>query len=259
MDDQPARNAAQSAAGGKTTEEEKPGAVAEPKTTTDPKTKPIGELSVSKEEIATLRTLGAIGANNAAQALTKMIGTVVSVMTVGAKLLPIEKLAETIGSPEDVVTTVTLSLYGDVSGSTALVFPQDSALKTADLLNKRPIGTATKLDEMDESALKETANIIAGTFLGAVSNYVQLNMIEGVPSLTTDMVKATIEDILARFTVRLRVAVAFQIDFEFGTVGLSGYSFVLFDPESADKVITRLKERLAKEGTLRPPTKRERV
>jgi len=259
MDDQPARNAAQSAEGGKITNEEKAGAAAKLKDTGGQKTVPIKELSVDKEELATLRTLGAIGANNAAQALTKMIGTVVSVMTVGAKMLPIEKLAETIGSPEDVVTTVTLSLYGDVSGSTALVIPQDSAFKLADLLSKKPIGTTTKLDEMDKSALKETANIVAGTFLGAISNYVRLNMIEGVPSLTTDMVEATIEDILARFTVRLKVAVAFQIDFEFGAVGLNGYSFVLFNPESADKVITRLKERLAKEGTLRPPTKRERV
>lgn len=223
------------------------------------RTTPMRELQASKEEIATLRTLGAIGANNAAQALTKMLGTVVSVMTVGAKVLPIEKLAETVGSPEDIVTTITLPLYGDVSGSNALIFPQDSAFKLADLLSKKPIGTTTKLDEMDKSALKETANIVAGTFLGAISNYVKLNMVEGVPSLATDMVKATIEDILARFTIRLKVAVAFQIDFEFGAVGLNGYSFVLFNPESAEKVITQLRERLVKEGALAPPTRREMV
>lgn len=223
------------------------------------KTTPMGELSVREEEIATLRTLGAIGANNAAQALTKMLGTVVSVMTVGAKLLPIEKLAETIGSAEDIVTTIVLDLYGDVFGSNALIFPQDSALKLSDLLAKREIGTAKELTEMDKSALKETANIVAGTFLGALSNYVQLNMVEGVPALTTDMVKATIEDVLARFTVKLKVAVAFQIDFEFGAVGLDGYAFVLFDPNSAEKVVNQLRKRLAKEGKLAPPTRREQV
>lgn len=214
---------------------------------------------MGEEEIATLRTLGAIGANNAAQALTKMIGSVVSVMTVGAKMLPIEKLAETVGSPEDIVSTATMPLYGDVSGSTALVLPQESALKLSDLLLKQPIGTTKELDEMSESALKETANIVAGTFLAALSNYVELNMIEGVPSLTTDMVRATVDNILAKFTVRLKVAVAFQIDFEFGAVGLNGYAFVLFDPDSANKVITQLRERLAKEGTLRPPTTKEQI
>jgi chemotaxis protein CheC len=214
---------------------------------------------VSEEELTALRTLGAIGANNAAQALTKMLGTVVSVVTVGAKVLPIEKLAETIGSPEDVVSTINLPLYGDVSGSGALIFPQKSALKLSDLLNKKKIGTTNRLDKMDESSLKEAANIVVGTFLAALSNYVQLNMVEGVPALTTDMVKSTVEDILARFSVRLKVAVAFQIDFEFGAVGLNGYSFVLFDPESAQKVLTRLSERLAKEGVLAPPSKEEQV
>jgi len=223
------------------------------------KTTSMEELFVKGEEIATLRTLGAIGANNAAQALTKMLGTMVSVMTVGAKVLPIEKLAETVGSGEDIVTTITLPLYGDVSGSSALIFPQDSVLKLADLLAKKKIGTIKELTEMDKSALKETANIVAGTFLGAISNYVQLNMVEGVPALTTDMVKATIEDVLTRFTVELKVAVGFQIDFEFGAVGLNGYSFVLFDPSSAEKVVNRLKERLVKEGTLAPPTKKEQV
>lgn len=238
-DEQPARNAAQSTAGGKTT--------------------PVGELKISEEEIATLRTLGAIGANNAAQALTKMLGTVVSVITVGARVLPIEKLAETVGSPEDIVTTVTLPLYGDVSGNIALIFPQESALKLADLLSKSSVGTTKELSEMDQSALSETGNIVAGTFLGALSNYVELNMVEGVPALATDMVKAIVDDILARFAVKLKVAVAFQVDFEFGTVGLSGYSFALFDPDSAEKVIKKLRERMEKEGTLAPATKREQV
>lgn len=177
------------------------------------------ELAFGAEEITTLRNLATIGANDATQALTRMLNTTVSVMTVEADILPIEKLAETVGSAQDMVTTVTMPLFGAVYGNMALILPQDRILKLADLLSKREVGTTKELSEMDQSALKETANIVAGTFLVALSRHTQLMILEDVPMLSTGTVKATIEGILSRFPVRSKATVALQINFEFGTAG----------------------------------------
>ena len=179
----------------------------------------MDEFKFGDTEVNTLRNLGMIGANDATQALTKILDTPTSVIAAGANILPVavDKLAETIGSDEDMVITVAMPLFGAVYGNIALMFPQDSALKLVDLLSKREVNTTKVLSEMDQSALKETANIVAGTFLRALSRHTQLNMLEDIPMLSINTVKATIEGILFKFAVRSQAKIALQINFEFGT------------------------------------------
>jgi chemotaxis protein CheC len=164
------------------------------------------------------------------------------------RALSVEKIPEIIGSPEDMVTTIIMEVRGEADGNIMLVYPQQSAINVADFLAKRELGVTNQLSELDKSALKESGNIIAGAFLSAISNYLQINMVETIPDMASDMLKATVDFVLARFAKReTSEAVAFEIDFEMGTTAaaadkIKAYFVLLLDVESAEKVLSSLKE-----------------
>jgi chemotaxis protein CheC len=203
--------------------------------------------TLTKEGLAALEKMAGEGAEKASDALSKLIDKPISVETLAVRAIPVEKIPETIGSPEDMVTTIIMEVRGEVSGNIMLVYPRQSAINVADLLSKRQLGSTTQLSILDNSALKESGNIIAGSFLAALSDYLKLNMVESIPDLASDMLKATVDFVLARFAKReASEAVAFEIDFAMSTAAaatnkIKAYFILLLDVESASKMFESLK------------------
>lgn len=203
---------------------------------------------LTKEGITEFEKMAQEGAKKASASLSKLINQETEVMALAVRTLPVEKITEIVGSPEDIVTTVIMEIKGDVNGNLALVYPQKSALNVADFLAKRTAGSTTQLAELDKSSLKESGNIIAGSFLAAISDYLTINMVESIPDIATDMLKATIDFMLAGFVKKgVSETVAFEIDFGMGTTGaaaerIKAYFVLLLDTESAAKVLGSLKK-----------------
>jgi chemotaxis protein CheC len=206
------------------------------------------KYQLTKEGLVALEKMAKEGADKASASLSKLISQEVAVKTIAVRAMPVEKIPEVIGSPEEIVTTVIMEVRGEVNGNIMLVYPQQSAINVADFLSKRKLGATAQLSELDKSALKESGNIIAGSFLSAISNYLSINMVETIPDIASDMLKATVDFVLARFAKQeASEAVAFEIDFEMGTAAaaaekIKAYFVLLLDAESATKVLESLKD-----------------
>ncbi len=209
---------------------------------------PQTKYQLTKEGIEALEKMSHEGAKKASESLSKLINVPLEVKSLAIRTLPVEKIPEIVGSPEEMVTTVIMKVRKDVYGTVMLIFPQQAALRTADFLAKRQPESIAQLDELDKSALKETGNILAGAFFSAMSNYLNINMVESIPDIATDMLKSTIDFVLAGFIKEKKgEAVAFEIDFEIGFVAtatavIRAYFFLLLDIESAAKVLSSLKK-----------------
>lgn len=207
-----------------------------------------GKTEFTKEGIIQFEKMAHEGAKKASESLSKLIDKKIEVMTLAVRTLPVEKITEIVGAPEDMVTTIIMEITGDVEGSLALIYPQKSALNVANILAKREPGSTFQLDELDKSALKESGNIIAGSFLAAISDYLTINMVESIPDLATDMVKSTIDFMLAKFIKKGNTeSVAFEIDFGMNTdvqgeEKVKAYFILLLDTASAEKVLISLKK-----------------
>jgi chemotaxis protein CheC len=203
---------------------------------------------LTKEGLQALEKMAEEGATRASASLSKLINQQVDMQTLAVRALPVEKIPEILGSPEDMVTTVIMGVRGESNGNIMLVYPQQSAINVADLLAKRELGVTTQLSELDKSALKESGNIISGSFLSAISNYLQINMVETIPDIASDMLKATMDFVLARFARQeASEAVAFEIDFQMGTPVITAdkikaYFVLLLDVESTAGVLRSLKD-----------------
>jgi len=207
------------------------------------------KYQLTKEGIGALEKMAQEGAANASKSLSKLIDQEVEIQALSVRALPVEKISEIIGSPEEIVATIIMEVRGEVDGNIMLIYPQQSAINVADLLAKRELGTTTQLNELDKSALKESGNIISGAFLSAISNYLSINMVESIPDIATDMLKATIDFVLARFAEKeISEAVAFEIDFEMGNLTavssekIKAYFVLLLDVNSATDVLESLKK-----------------
>jgi chemotaxis protein CheC len=207
------------------------------------------KYQLTKEGIEALEKMAKSGAMSASASLSKLIDQEVEMKALAVRALSLEKIPEILGSPEDVATTVIMEVRGEVNGNMMLVYPRQSAINVADLLAKRQSGSTSHISELDKSALKESGNIISGAFLSALSNYLTINMVESIPDIATDMLKATVDFVLTRFANNeTSKAVAFEIDFEMGTAAVApaqrikAYFVLLLDVESAAKVLESLKK-----------------
>ena len=202
---------------------------------------------LSKEELGVIEKVSQDGAKHASESLSKLIGHDVVVRSLEARATPVEEVHPVTGSPTDKATSVVMGIMGEASGNMLLVYSQKSALAMADLLLKRPLGTTSQLNDLDKSAINESANIITGAVLSLLSTYLHINMIGDVPKFVEDTLWLVTDDFLVKFTgPQMRRSVALEIDFDISTVPVSiepirTHLIIIFDVRSVDMMLTALK------------------
>lgn len=178
-------------------------------------------------------------AENASAALSKLSSekvtvevTRIEITKVQAKFLDIE--------PETIVAVVYLPITGEVKGAALLIFPEKIAYTLCDVLVKREPGITHKFTELDKSALKETGNIICGSFLTVFANTLKVKIIEHVPEFSLDMFGAVVDVIIAEFAQRAEEALAIEINFVFEKANIKGDLVLIFGLEEMKAIIKAL-------------------
>jgi len=174
-----------------------------------------------------LRKISEAGTHNASRTLSAMTGRSVGIKTISTNFVQIEQVPQFYGA-EEVVTAVYLPITGDVNGCSLLVFDKDSAVIVADLLMGKA-GVTEPSVELHESALKEIGNIMSGSFLNATADMLDIKLVEGIPTLTTDMMGAIMNQVISEFAQTTKQALAIEIGFVIKDVEVTAYLFKLLE------------------------------
>jgi chemotaxis protein CheC len=131
-----------------------------------------------------LREVANIGAGHAATALSLMTGTkiMVSVPTVTVAQLP--DLAPAVTATDDPVIVIPMEMSGNMQGQIILALPMATARQLTTLVLRREPTTASGLDELETSALMEAGNILAGSYMTALSEFLGMRLLPSPPSLS---------------------------------------------------------------------------
>jgi len=186
-----------------------------------------------------IREIGLIGAGNAATALSKIIGSPIDIELTYASLEPVIKLPNIIGHRETLAVGINLVISGDVKGSILIVFPEKNAHRLANLLMKRNLSTVKKLNNMDKSALKEVGNILAGSCLTAISNLLEIHLIEQLPTIAHSMIGSLIDNISIQIGRRAEQALILGLDMNTSSGSKINTFFFLLFPYDQAKIILR--------------------
>ncbi len=85
------------------------------------------------------------------------------------ELVDLARSAELLGPADSLVAACTMGLTGPMTGLLLLVFEDRSGFALVDLLLHQAMGTTTSWGELEESAAKETTNIVGCAYVNALA------------------------------------------------------------------------------------------
>lgn len=137
-----------------------------------------------------LREIGNIGSGNAATSLASMLSIPVGIDVPQIKILDYNQVVDALGGPERMIVGLLLSLSGDVTGMMMFLLQKDFAHMTLNNLLGEDWGDFSEIDELGYSAIKEVANIMAASYVNAISTMTNLAINISVPDISIDMAGA---------------------------------------------------------------------
>lgn len=186
-----------------------------------------------------LREIGNIGAGNATTAMANMLNLRIDMEVPKVELLTFQELGHAICPEDNAIVGIYLEVTEDIEGSMMFLMTLDSAHYLVNRLMGRGEDYNEEFDEMDMSALKEIGNIIAGSYLNALSSMTQLTITPSVPYLAIDMAAAILSVPAIQFGQYGDNALL--ITTEFGDdVKIDGYFILLPELDSYDRILKSL-------------------
>ena len=137
-----------------------------------------------------LGEIGNIGMGNVATALSNMLDKKISISVPTVNLVDISDVSDTLGMAEQQVVGILFGLDQDIEGMMRFILEESFAKEIVKILNNDNIDEIYEVSEGDVSALQEVANIMAGSYLSAISSLSGLRMGMSVPYFTIDMLGA---------------------------------------------------------------------
>jgi len=186
-----------------------------------------------------LKEIGNIGAGNATTAVATMLNLKLNMEVPNVKLMPVQDLNTSIGSEEEEIVGIYLSVQNDIEGSLMFLLKMDAAHYLVNHLLCREDGYNEPFDEMDLSAMKEIGNIIAGSYLSALSAMTNLVISPSVPYIAVDMAGAILSIPAIQFGQYGDNALLIETAFGDETM-LEGYFILLPELDSYDKILQSL-------------------
>jgi len=186
-----------------------------------------------------LKEIGNIGAGNATTAISNMLNLKIDMSVPQAELLPVEQITTAIGAEEEVIVGILLGVELDIDGSMMFLMDMTSAHHLVNRLMMRDYDYMEDFDEMDLSAIKEVGNIIASSYLSALSGLTNLTISPTVPFVAIDMAAAILSVPAVQFGLQgdnaLMIKTKFDDDLE-----MNGFFILMPEEESYQKILKAL-------------------
>ncbi|RKZ28924.1 hypothetical protein DRQ26_00075 [bacterium] len=148
---------------------------------------------ISSGEMRLLNDISSIGAKGAALVLSKMLGIDIEVQFEGITFGRLEEALNADVLHDELVSFVFSKFHGDINGTAAIFFSEQSTMEILKALYNRSVQSLTEMEEIDFSIIKETGNIIICSFLTALCNTYEMTALPTVPDVAVDNFDAIVD------------------------------------------------------------------
>jgi len=190
-------------------------------------------MTLKPNQLDALREVANIGAGHAATALSQMTSNTIMITVPKIHVTRLEDATAQLNSQDEPIAAVLMHMMGDLTGRTLLVFPQPTAVRMAELMLRRPIGSSSDLGVLEQSAIKEAGNILAGAYMNALSEFMGLMLLPSPPSLHIDMSAAILTTTHLQFGSDRDQVVSVETEFMLKEAGEQLRGFFLLLPDAA--------------------------
>jgi chemotaxis protein CheC len=200
----------------------------------------VGLDELNSFQLDVLREIGNIGAGNAATALAKMLDKKIDMMVPQIRVMTLNEITEVLGAAETMVVGILLGVQGDITGSMMFILDMESARRLVNILMVKQPEAELEYDEMTMSALQEIGNILAGSYLSALSTLTNLKIMPDVPGLAIDMAGAILSVPAIEVSRVSDTVLYIENEFKDGDDSVIGDLFLIPDDGSYTKLLQAL-------------------
>ncbi len=191
-----------------------------------------------------LKEVGNIGIGHATTSLSQMVNKQVWISLPELKLIPLIKVPILVKNEEPVVGII-LELKGDAKGFMLILLSK----KTAKLLIKLVTGETDEtkgFDEMETSVLKELGNIMGGTYISSLSNFLSISIGLSPPSEIYDMSDAIINQVVCVMSPDVEDVLFLKTEFDINSEKIDGKILIFTDSSSLTKMLDAINKMVGK-------------
>ncbi len=193
----------------------------------------IKKLDAFQEDA--IKEVGNIGMGHATTSLSKMLDKKIDISLNSIRFLPLVYVPELVRN-EDAVIGVIQQLKGNINGYLLLMLSKDSAKFLTKIMLDEPVD-ADKFSEMEQSLLKELCNIMSGTYISAISNFLGISIMLSPPSQVYDMAEAIINQLVGMMISDAENVLFLRTEFNVHTEKLYGKILIFTDTTSLTKIL----------------------
>jgi chemotaxis protein CheC len=164
-------------------------------------------------DLGILLELGSIGTGHAATSLSDLLQQPISIEVPKIHVIPAHLIPKFYNLHDTLTTAIHLQLKGENSCDILLMFDINEAKKIAAMMT-----LASSIEEIDPSieasALHELANILIGSFLTSISDFIGVELLPTTPETTVDTFDAIIDNFLIQQSMTSENAMIFETKFK---------------------------------------------
>lgn len=191
-------------------------------------------------QLDTLKEISNIGAGNAATSLSIMLQRKIDMTVPQAKIAPFSQITDIVGGAEKEVAGGYMQINGGWPMGIVFLIPKEHVFFFLDILFQSPLGTITEWGEMQKSAFKEIVNILAGSYLNALSTFTNHVFNPSVPAMCSDMAGAILGEVLQQIGEISDYALVVENVFLEEKRNITGHFFLLPEPQTLEFLLESL-------------------
>ncbi|MDD6305964.1 MAG: chemotaxis protein CheC [Clostridiales bacterium] len=202
----------------------------------------MGNMSleeVNKLYLDVLKEIGNIGAGNATTAIANMLGMKIDMNVPNIKLMEVSQLGTAVGAEDETIVGIFLEVQNDIDGSMMFLLDIPSARYLVNKLMMTDVPADQPFGEIELSALKEIGNIIAGSYLSALSSMTNMVIAPSIPYIAVDMAASILSVPAIEFGLQGDNALLIQTEI-CADVAINGYFILMPEQGSYEKILTSL-------------------
>lgn len=202
---------------------------------------------ITEKYLDVLTEVGNIGAGNATSAVANMLGLKVDMSVPHVNLMEVEKIGSLLGKEEDIIVGIMLGVESDIDGSMMFLMDLPSAHRLVGRMMMMDVENLTEeqlrsseFNEMELSAIQEIGNIIAGSYLNALSQLTNLTLTPTVPYLAIDMAASILSVPAIEFGMVSDKALLIKTDIGGIDMPINGFYILMPENDSYEKILAAL-------------------
>jgi len=196
--------------------------------------------NLSEFQLSVLSEIGNIGAGNAATALSHFIADKVMISVPELQIIDVNSMTTILGGPENEMAGILVNMTDDVKGMLLFLLEKDFICLLINVLMDKNIKGFADISEIDMSAIMEIGNILAGSYVNAISMMTNLNIRLSMPQVAVDMVGAILSYPAAYFGIMGDKLLFIGEDFLSGENKIRSHLLIMPEPKSLDLILESL-------------------